>query len=117
MKLSDLEHSSFEPNLRSLKRTEAEELMREVPQWTLKDEAIEREFQLKDFRKAMEFVNQVADIAEKQDHHPDILIRYNKVTLTLSTHKVRGLSPKDFILATKIDLMMRQADNSFKGAK
>ncbi len=65
----------------------------------------------------MEFVNKVADIAEKQDHHPDILIKYNKVTLILSTRKVGGLSSKDFIQAAKIDLMMRRADNSFKGVR
>ncbi len=115
MKLADQECSSYESNNRPLARVEAEELKREVPQWVLKDKTLEREFQLKDFRKAMEFVNKVADIAEKQDHHPDILIRYNKVTLTLSTHQVGGLSPKDFILAAKIDLLMWQADNSFKG--
>ncbi len=112
MKLADQECSSYESNNHRLTRTEAEELIREIPQWVWEEERIEREFQLGDFRKAVEFVNKVADIAEKQDHHPDILIRYNKVTLTLSTHKVGGLSPKDFILAAKIDLLMRQAGNS-----
>ncbi len=117
MKLADQECTSYESNNRPLTRTEAEDLLDETPQWALKWKTIEREFQFKDFRKAMEFVNKVADIAEKQDHHPDILIKYNKVTLILSTHKVGGLSSKDFIVAAKIDLMMRRADNSFKGVR
>lgn len=115
MKLSDQQCSSYELDSRPLPRTAAEEFLCEVPQWALKDKTIEREFQFKDFRQAMEFVNRVADIAEQQDHHPDILITYNKVTLTFSTHKVGGLSPKDFILAAKIDLVIQQTGNSCKG--
>jgi 4a-hydroxytetrahydrobiopterin dehydratase len=87
----------------SLSAVEAEKLAQEVPEWSLGDQAIEREFKFKDFRQAMDFVNKVADIAEGQDHHPDIFISYNKVRLTLSTHKVGGLSQNDFILAAKID--------------
>jgi 4a-hydroxytetrahydrobiopterin dehydratase len=51
----------------------------------------------------MAFVNQVADFAEQADHHPDILINYRKVTLTLSTHSEGGLTQKDFDLAEKIE--------------
>lgn len=87
----------------SLSAVEAEKLAQEVPEWSLGDQAIEREFQFKDFCQAMDFVNKVADVAEEQDHHPDIFISYNKVRLTLSTHKVGGLSQNDFILAAKID--------------
>jgi 4a-hydroxytetrahydrobiopterin dehydratase len=86
-----------------LQRNEAEELLREIPQWSLREGAIGKEFRFKDFRWAMEFVNSVAAIANEQDHHPDILISYNKVTLTLSTHKIGGLSLNDFIVAAKID--------------
>jgi len=117
MKLADQQCSSYELDSPPLPRTVAEEFLRQVPQWALKDKTIEREFQFKDFRQAMEFVNKVADIVRKQDHHPDILIMYNKVTLTLSTHKVGGLSPKDFILAAKIDLVIQQADNTSKGVR
>ncbi len=77
-------------------------LLSKIPGWSLKGKAIEREFRFKDFRQAMEFVNKVAEIAEQQDHHPDILISYNKVTLTLSTHKLGGLTRKDFNLAAEI---------------
>jgi 4a-hydroxytetrahydrobiopterin dehydratase len=90
----------------SLSPVEAKRLAQEVPEWSLGDQAIEREFQLKDFGQAMDFVNKVADIAEGQDHHPDIFISYNKVRLILSTHKVGGLSQNDFILAAKIDQLV-----------
>lgn len=88
-----------------LTHEEAVALCAAIPQWTLKDGEIEREFTLKDFRAAIAFVNQVADLAEAQGHHPDIEIHYNKVRLVLSTHKIGGLSRNDFILAAKIDKM------------
>lgn len=82
---------------------EARELTRSVPLWTLSEKWIERDFTFGSFRQAMVFANQVADVAEKQGHHPDIFISYDRVHLTLSTHKVGGLSRKDFLLATTID--------------
>jgi 4a-hydroxytetrahydrobiopterin dehydratase len=82
---------------------EAKKLNHEVPDWAKKGKAIEREFRFKDFREAIAFVNKAADIANAQDHHPDILVSYNKVRFTLSTHKIGGLSRNDFIMAAKID--------------
>lgn len=64
---------------------------------------IRKEFIFKDFKGSMDFVNKVATIAEKEGHHPDIYIYYNKVTLELYTHAVNGLFDNDFILAAKID--------------
>lgn len=64
---------------------------------------IRREFKFEDFVKAMEFVNKVADVAEKEGHHPDIAIHYNKVDITLWSHFINGLSINDFIIAAKID--------------
>jgi 4a-hydroxytetrahydrobiopterin dehydratase len=60
-------------------------------------------FDFDTFPAAMDFVNQVADVAETADHHPDIHIHYNKVILELWTHSVSGLSDKDFELAKKIE--------------
>ncbi len=84
---------------------EARELARNVPLWVFSEKQLEREFKFDDFRQAMAFVNQVADAAEKLDHHPDIFISYNRVRLTLSTHKVGGLSRNDFVLAAGIDAL------------
>ena len=64
---------------------------------------ITKEFKFEDFAKAMEFVNKVAVLAEKEGHHPDIEIHYNKVNIILWTHFINGLSINDFIIAAKID--------------
>ena len=64
---------------------------------------LEKKFRFKDFAEAMKFVNKVAALAEEEDHHPDITINWNKVTLQLSTHAIKGLSENDFIMAAKID--------------
>src|SRR3990167_2059782 len=66
---------------------------------------IRRMFTFKDFKKAMEFVNKIADLAESEGHHPDIKIVYNKVQLDLFTHAVGGLSENDFIMAAKIKML------------
>ncbi|MHA2024274.1 MAG: 4a-hydroxytetrahydrobiopterin dehydratase [Candidatus Thorarchaeota archaeon] len=64
---------------------------------------IQKIFRFKNFEQSMVFVNRVAVIAEEQDHHPDIYIHWNEVTLTLYTHAINGLFDNDFILAAKID--------------
>jgi 4a-hydroxytetrahydrobiopterin dehydratase len=78
-------------------------LMGEVPGWNLEGNKIERVLTFAGFRQAMDFVNQVAVIAEERNHHPDIDIRWNKVRLVLSTHSAGGLTDKDFTLARQIN--------------
>ncbi len=80
-------------------------MLSEIPQWTLKDNVIERTFVFRDFKEAMTFVNDVAEAAENENHHPDIHISYNKVRLELTTHKAGGLTQSDFILASKTDIL------------
>lgn len=77
--------------------------LKTLPGWTLDGRAIRRQFELRDFKEAMELVNRVADRAEAANHHPDITINWNKVTLALSTHSAGGLTEKDFRLAAEID--------------
>ncbi|MFL5844826.1 MAG: 4a-hydroxytetrahydrobiopterin dehydratase [Solirubrobacteraceae bacterium] len=73
--------------------------------WQLNDdEALERDYAFPDFTAAMWFVNQVAELAEARNHHPDILIHgWNNVRLTLSTHDAGGLTEADHALAAAID--------------
>ena len=79
-----------------------------VPDWkVVEDKKLTKEFKFKDFREAMAFVNKVADIAEGEGHHPDIYVFYNLVRFELSTHAVNGLSENDFILAAKIDALLK----------
>ena len=85
-----------------------DDLLREIPMWSLRTNSIVREFRFKDFQAAMDFANKTATIATEQDHHPDILISYNKVQLIFTTHRINGLSLNDFIAATKIDRIADQ---------
>ena len=86
---------------------EALKLQQQVKGWSLLTingiHNLEKRFKFKDFAEAMKFVNKVAALAEKEGHHPDITINWNKVTLQLSTHAIKGLSENDFIMAAKID--------------
>lgn len=74
-----------------------------LPDWNKRGNTITRTFVFKDFPTAIQFLNAVAKLAEKAWHHPDIDIRWNKVTLTLTTHDAGGLTEKDFALAHKFD--------------
>ena len=103
MSLSDQKCKPPEAGDKPLSPEQAEKARREVPSWSLEGTAIKREFQFKDFREAMAFVNKVAEVAESQGHHPDIFISYKTVRLTLTTHKIGGLSQNDFIVAARID--------------
>lgn len=76
--------------------------LRGLPGWALSGDAIERTFAFKDFVAAMNFVNRVAALAENAQHHPDILVRYSKVTLTLSTHDAGGVTAKDVDFARAV---------------
>lgn len=74
-----------------------------VPHWTRVRRALRRTFEFPDFVAAMKFVNAVARAAEKAGHHPDIEIRWNRVTLSLTTHDAGGLTDRDFELARRCD--------------
>ncbi len=77
--------------------------------WTLREDgdlAIERVFKFKNYYETMAFVNAVAWIAHREDHHPDVEIGYNRCRVRYSTHAVKGLSENDFICAAKIDALL-----------
>jgi 4a-hydroxytetrahydrobiopterin dehydratase len=79
------------------------EAVRRTPGWERAGAEIRRTYRFGDFREALAFVNRVGELAERAGHHPDIDIRYNAVTLALSTHDAGGLTAKDFELARSID--------------
>ncbi|HWR36853.1 MAG TPA: 4a-hydroxytetrahydrobiopterin dehydratase [Clostridia bacterium] len=74
-----------------------------LPHWTRAGDSIQRKFEFPDFRGAMAFVTKVADIAESINHHPDINISYNHVTLSLTSHDSGGITNRDLKLAAQID--------------
>jgi 4a-hydroxytetrahydrobiopterin dehydratase len=71
--------------------------------WQSEGDAITRQFEFKDFVGSVDFVNRITPLAEEMNHHPDLAISWNKVTVTLSTHSEGGLTENDFELASKID--------------
>jgi len=90
----------------ALKGKELETLHQQVPQWKVVDEHhLNRTFTFPDFKRALDFVNRVGALAEEQGHHPDIMLAWGKVEITLWTHKINGLTESDFIMAAKIDAL------------
>ena len=88
-----------------IKAEELKARLKKIPEWELEKKHIERTFEFDDFADAIDFVNAVAEVAEEEEHHPDIDIRYNKVRLVLSTHSKGGLTELDFGLAERIDTL------------
>lgn len=84
------------------------ELLPELPQWTLAEDgqALTRTFRFDDYHRTMAFVNALAFIAHREDHHPDLGVHYDRVHVRYSTHDVGGLSENDFICAAKADALL-----------
>ena len=105
----ELVHKKCKPcegGVAPLDRREVERLLAALPYWRLAAEgkAIRRDWRVKDFLTAIDFFQRIAQVAEAEDHHPDLhLSGYRNVAVELSTHAIGGLSENDFILAAKID--------------
>ena len=82
---------------------QANALLNQIPSWSIKNGHVFKQFKFKNFKESMEFVNKVAEIAELENHHPNITISYNRVGIELWTHAINGLSENDFIIPAKID--------------
>ncbi len=83
--------------------SEIQKRMTALKNWALDSDSIIKDKTFMDFKEAVDFVNKVAEIAEKHNHHPSILINYNNVRISLTTHSVKGLTSKDFEVAEEID--------------
>ena len=91
---------------KALSKNDAENLLKQTPSWVLSADGkwISREFVVKNFVAAVNFINQIKDVAEGENHHPDLhLTSYRKLRVELSTHALGGLSENDFIVAAKLD--------------
>lgn len=86
-----------------LDEEEIQQRLDELGDWEREDDSIQKVFELEDFGAAMSFVNEVAKLADRYDHHPDIDIRWNRVKLVLSTHSEGGLTARDFDVAGEIE--------------
>lgn len=106
--MSDLKEKRCVPcegGTRPLEADQARALLEQISGWTLADDAksIHRRFEFKGFYKTMAFINAMAWIANKEQHHPDFSAGYNFCTVTFTTHAIDGLSENDFICAAKLN--------------
>lgn len=90
-------------SLPRLSETEIQDHLQHLPGWSITGDVLMKQFQFDSFIQAVRFVNEVAENAESVNHHPDILIQYNKVTLSLTTHDSGGLTKNDMELAASCD--------------
>jgi 4a-hydroxytetrahydrobiopterin dehydratase len=86
-----------------LSQEECNKLLKQLDGWVHRDQVIEKVFQFKNYYQTMAFVNAVAWLSHREDHHPDLSVGYNHCNVEYSTHAVNGLSENDFICAAKVD--------------
>ena len=103
--LSEKKCIPCEGNVPPLTREEAEAHLVQLQGWKISEDgkSISKKVEFKDFEGTMQFVNEIARVAEEEQHHPDLAVSYGSVGIELSTHAIGGLSENDFILASKID--------------
>jgi 4a-hydroxytetrahydrobiopterin dehydratase len=89
--------------MQKLSKNEIDQKIKSLNNWSLEGHSIKKSWQFSDFKEAMKFINEVADLANEQDHHPEIFNVYNKVELKFSTHDAGGLTDRDFKIAAAID--------------
>lgn len=80
--------------------------MNKLPQWKFENNTLTKVFQRKDFKDSISFVNSIAEMAEKLNHHPELHIQYARVTVLLITHDKNGVTGKDFLLAQQIESLI-----------
>lgn len=105
MNLSEQDCTPKRGDADRLSAAQVEALLADLPGWALNagGDSIERRYRFKNYAEAMTFAAQVAAMADAQDHHPDLWIRYGACTVSYNTHDVSGLSFNDFICAAKAD--------------
>jgi 4a-hydroxytetrahydrobiopterin dehydratase len=88
-----------------LTREQAQSYLSQLAGWNLSEDgkSIQKLYKFKNFKEVIAFFNRIAEIAEQENHHPDLKIGYSRVEVELSTHSIKGLSENDFILAAKFD--------------
>jgi len=86
-----------------MSKEDAQRYLREIPGWMLDDNYIVREYKFKNYLDGLEFAYSLGKIAEGEGHHPDTLIKWRRVKVSLTTHAIKGLSENDFIIAAKAE--------------
>lgn len=104
--LTDKKCKPCEGGVPPLAPAEVERMLKQLPGWVLDGGMIVKTYAFKDYHHTMAFVNATAWISHREDHHPDILVGYNKCRVGYITHAIKGLSENDFICAAKIDRLL-----------
>ena len=109
--MNDLQQRSCKPcegGIPALDHNQAQSLLRELSGWSLDDagKSISRNFKFKNYYETMAFVNAIAWISHREDHHPDLDVGYSHCLVRYSTHAVKGLSENDFICAAKVGALI-----------
>src|SRR4029453_11942204 len=107
MELTQKKCVPCEGGIPRLSTEQVQKYLQEISGWEARDEKIHKRFKFKNFVEAMAFLNRMAEIAEGEGHHPDFSVHYNQVDVTIWTHAIGGLSENDFILAAKIDELLK----------
>lgn len=90
-----------------LSQDEINRLLKQLDGWVLYDRLIGKAYEFKNYYQTMAFVNAVAWLSHREDHHPDMTVSYNKCRVEYSTHAINGLSENDFICAAKVDALFK----------
>ena len=106
MKLAERHCQALPAGTPTLATAEIAKLLADVPGWQLRDDAIRKTYSFADYGKTMAFVNAVAWIAHREDHHPDMAVSYNRCEVAFSTHSIGGISLNDFICAARIEALL-----------
>lgn len=89
-----------------LSETEVQQALTALPQWQVENKVLVRQVEFPSFLRGIEFINAVAHLAERQDHHPDIDIRYRKLRIAYWTHTVNGITEKDIVGAKEVETLI-----------
>jgi 4a-hydroxytetrahydrobiopterin dehydratase len=106
----DLSNKNCKPcegGVPALTQDEAKNLLKQLDDWELKANVISKNFTFKNYYQVMAFVNAVAWMTHREDHHPDMAVSYNQCRVEYSTHAIDGLSENDFICAAKVDALFK----------
>ncbi len=103
-KLADKHCIPCRGSVAPLKGAELISFAEQLPGWTIVEEHhVAKSYSFADFKTALDFVNRVGTVAEQEGHHPDLCLAWGKVDVQIYTHKIRGLTESDFVMAAKID--------------
>lgn len=108
MSAADLAHKTCKPcegGVSPLTPAEIDALLGQLKGWQFKDGAITKTYEFKNYYQTMAFVNAVAWISHREDHHPDLTVGYSRCKVDYSTHAIKGMSENDFICAAKVDAL------------